>query len=499
MNFKQFIAFRYAKIIRNRVLKWSLRPAETQVVVFRKLLEQGRRTKFGRDHNFKSIHSYEEFKNQVPVRDYEGIKEYIELIIDGHKSILWPGRPLYFCKTSGTTSGVKYIPISKDSMPFHIKSAREALLLYILEKQNSNFLKGKMIFVQGSPVLEDLNGIPCGRLSGIVAHHIPKYLQKSRLPSFASNSIDDWEEKIDAIVEETVSQNMTVIGGIPIWLQMYFERLIEKSEQKQIKDIYPNFQLLVLGGVNFEPYSNRFKGLIGKEIDSIEFYPASEGFFAYQDKQQSKGLLLLLNHGIFYEFIEAEHFYNSHPKRICIEDVELNTNYVLIISTNAGLWGYNVGDTIKFVSKDPHRIIVTGRLKHFISAFGEHVIAEEIESALYEALSNRGGQVQEFTIAPQVNPHMVELPFHEWYIEFEELPDNLEAFILELDRAVCMRNPYYNDLILGKVIQPLKISLVQRNGFNHLMKKQGKLGGQNKIARLSNDRYIADALDEYKI
>ena len=378
-------------------------------------------------------------------------------------------------------------------MPYHIQAARDAILCYIAQTGKADFVSGKMIFLQGSPILEKKNGILLGRLSGISAHYVPKYLQSNRMPSWETNCIEDWETKVDAIVQETIQENMTVISGIPPWVQMYFERLQAKSH-KTIGELFPNFQLFIYGGVNYEPYRQKFEHLIGRKVDAIELYPASEGFFAYQDSQTEKGMLLLLNAGIFYEFVEADTFFSEQPKRISLKDVELGVNYVLIVSTNAGLWAYNMGDTVMFTSLNPYRIIVTGRIKHFISAFGEHVIAKEVEQAIAEALTEAGGEVTEFTVAPQVNPSEGELPYHEWFIEFESLPKELSFFALALDKALQKQNSYYKDLIEGKVLQPLKITCVPKDGFSDYMKTQGKLGGQNKAQHLANDRNIVDKL-----
>jgi hypothetical protein len=378
-------------------------------------------------------------------------------------------------------------------MPFHIEAARNAILSYIHETGNADFVDGKMIFLQGSPILEEKNGIKFGRLSGIVAHFVPRYLQKNRLPSWETNCIEDWETKVDVIVEETFSQNMTVISGIPSWVQMYFEKLHEKGNKK-VGEIFKNFHLFIYGGVNYEPYRSKFENLIGRKIDSIELFPASEGFFAYQDSQKEKGMLLLLNAGIFYEFIKADEFFTENYKRYTIGDVELGVNYVMIISTNAGLWAYNIGDTVQFNSLQPYRIIVSGRIKHYISAFGEHVIGKEVEAALQEAMEGTTVRVNEFTVAPQITPTN-ELPYHEWFIEFENKPDDMESFALKIDVAMRRQNIYYDDLIVGKVLRTLKITSVEKNGFQRYMKSVGKLGGQNKIPRLSNDRKIVDELE----
>ncbi|NRD18537.1 GH3 auxin-responsive promoter family protein [Winogradskyella eckloniae] len=497
LSIKAALAKPFAKRVYKSIKKWSSKPIETQQKVFYNLISEAKDTAFGKDHNFNSISTIEEFQNQVPIRDYEALKPYVERVVAGEKDVLWKGKPIYFAKTSGTTSGAKYIPITKESMPTHVEAARNAILMYIHETGNAKFVDGKMIFLQGSPILEEKNGIKLGRLSGIVAHYVPKYLQKNRMPSLETNCIDDWETKVDAIVEETINEDMSIISGIPSWVQMYFEKLIEKSG-KNVGDLFKNFNLFIFGGVNYEPYRAKFENLIGRKVDSIELYPASEGFFAFQDQQKEKGMLLQLNSGIFYEFIEAEHFFEDHPKRITIADVKLSVNYVMIISTTAGLWAYNIGDTVQFTSLKPYRVIVSGRIKHFISAFGEHVIGKEVEQALKEATENTSISVNEFTVAPQINPEEG-LPYHEWLIEFEHEPDDEAQFIEALETSLKHQNSYYLDLIDGKVLRSLKITKIKKDGFQTYMKSIGKLGGQNKIPRLSNDRKIADCLYQFNL
>ncbi|MEE1897288.1 GH3 auxin-responsive promoter family protein [Flavobacterium rakeshii] len=492
MSIKSFAAKLFAKKIYNDTQKWAQKPVETQQKVLEMLVAKAAQTNFGKDHHFEGIRSHADFAKHVPVRDYEDLKPYVEKVVKGHENVLWPGKPLYFAKTSGTTSGAKYIPLTKESMPYHIEAARNAILHYVHETGKAEFVDGKMIFLQGSPELEEKNGIKFGRLSGIVAHFVPAYLQRNRMPSWETNCIDDWEQKVDAIVEETYNEDMSVISGIPSWVQMYFERL-EKKGHKKVGEIFKNFSLFIYGGVNYEPYRAKFENLIGRKVDSIELFPASEGFFAYQDKQNAKGMLLLLNSGIFYEFIKADEFFSEHPKRYTIGEVELGINYVMIISTNAGLWGYNIGDTIQFTSTKPYRVIVSGRIKHYISAFGEHVIGKEVESALKEAMEGTDVRVNEFTVAPQINPDSG-LPYHEWFIEFEKEPTDMDAFSLAIDKAMRKQNVYYDDLISGNILRTVVITKVGKNGFQEYMKSIGKLGGQNKLPRLSNDRKIADAL-----
>ena len=494
MSIKSFGAKIFAGYIRRQIDSWANKPVETQKRVFEQLLKKAAETEFGRDHGFRNISGYREFAARVPVRDYEELKPYVEKVVAGEKDILWPGKPLYFAKTSGTTSGAKYIPLTKESMPTHIDAARNAILCYINDTGKADFVDGKMIFLQGSPELDEKNGIKLGRLSGIAAHYVPGYLQRNRMPSWETNTIEDWETKVEAVVDETIKEDMTVISGIPSWVQMYFERLQARAGKK-VGEIFPNFNLFIYGGVNFEPYRAKFESLIGRKVDSIELFPASEGFFAFQDRQDAKGMLLQLDSGIFYEFIKADEFYSENPRRYTIGEVEVNVNYVMIISTSAGLWAYNIGDTVQFTSLKPYRVIVSGRIKHFISAFGEHVIAKEVEQAMQEATAGTGIQISEFTVAPQITPEGEQLPYHEWFIEFEEEPEDLNTFASALDRSLQQQNSYYLDLIEGKVLQQLKISRVPANGFQQYMKSIGKLGGQNKLPRLSNDRKIAEALE----
>ncbi|HSI71131.1 MAG TPA: GH3 auxin-responsive promoter family protein [Gillisia sp.] len=495
MSIKSFAAKIFARHIRKKIDKWASNPMETQEKVFKELIEKGKTTVFGKDHGFADISTYDQFQKNVPIRDYEELKPYVDRMVAGEADILWPGKPLYYAKTSGTTSGAKYIPLTKDSMPTHINAARNAILCYIAETSKASFVDGKMIFLQGSPEMDEKNGVKLGRLSGIVAHYVPAYLQKNRMPSWETNCIDDWETKVDAIVEETRKEDMSVISGIPSWVQMYFERLQDKTGQK-VGDLFKNFNLFIYGGVNYEPYRAKFENLIGRKVDSIELYPASEGFFAFQDRQDDKGMLLQLDSGMFYEFVKADEFFEENAKRLTLGEVELNVNYVMIISTTAGLWGYNIGDTVMFTSLKPYKLVVSGRIKHFISAFGEHVIAKEVEEAMQTATESTGARISEFTVAPQITPPGEELPYHEWFIEFEQEPSDIKKFSAILDEALQKQNSYYLDLISGKILQQLKISKVPRDGFQQYMKSIGKLGGQNKLPRLSNDRKIADALEK---
>lgn len=493
MGLKSIIAKPYAALVTRSVMQRALEPIKAQRIVLAGLLEKGKHTSFGKEHGLQQVQDHASLVAAVPLRDYEGFRPYIERIASGAPDVLWPGRPMYLCKTSGTTSGAKYIPVTRDSLPNHIGSARRALLAYIAFSGKAEFVDGKMIFLQGSPVLDRSGAIPTGRLSGIVANHVPGYLLKNRMPGFKTNSIADWETKVEAIVTETMDQDMRLISGIPAWVQMYFERLLERTGKASVKEVFPNFSLFVYGGVNFDPYRSRMIGLIGKEIPSIELFPASEGFIAYQDRSKEEGLLLVIDNGIYYGFIPQTGAVPDQDKPISIAEVQVGVNYALVLYTNAGLWGYEIGDTVRFISLTPPRIVVTGRTKHFTSAFGEHVIAEEVESALADAVATHPCQVAEFTVAPQLSP-IEGLPHHEWYIEFAEPPSEPAAFALSLDEALQERNPYYRDLITGKVLRPLVIRTVPRGGFAVWMRSRGMNDAQSKVPRLANDRRFVEGL-----
>jgi len=497
MKIKSFLAKPFASYIHKQIRKGMLSAVEDQKKILRDLLKTGRQTDFGREHRFGEVNTHEEYRQSVPIRDYEKFKPYIDLVKEGRHNVLWKGQPIYFAKTSGTTSGVKYIPISSESIPNHINSARNALLCYIAESGNHLFTNGKMIFLSGSPELERVGGIPTGRLSGIVNHHIPSYLRKNQLPSYETNCIEDWETKLDNIVAETKNEDLTLISGIPPWMQMYFDRLTQVTGKK-IKDIFPNFNVMVHGGVNFEPYRAKLFDSIGRPVDTIETFPASEGFFAFQDSRTEEGLLLNTDSGIFYEFIPTSEIFSENPTRLSLQEVKAGEQYAMIINNNAGLWGYNLGDTVKFVSTQPYRLLVTGRIKHFISAFGEHVIGEEVEYSLMKAAQDLDVRITEFTVAPVIQQGAGK-SYHEWFIEFEKAPENLEHFADMVNQNLREKNIYYDDLIRGNILQKLVIRSLRKNAFIDYMKSVGKLGGQNKVPRLSNDRKLADALEPYAV
>jgi hypothetical protein len=498
MGFRSVLSKPFASWVLASQKKWMKRGGEFQKHLLANLVSRAKSTQFGKDHHLEQVRTHQDFIEAVPVRDYEGLKSYIEKILKGGADVLWPGMPIYFSKTSGTTSGVKYIPITSDSISNHINGARDALLNYVYHTGKSQFLDGKLIFLSGSPELDHNEKVPVGRLSGIVNHHVPAYLRTNQLPSYETNCTEDWESKIDLIIEETLSQNMTLISGIPPWVQMYFDRIQQKTGQ-YIKDVFPNFSMFVYGGVNFEPYRKKLWETVGGEIPSVETYPASEGFIAFQDLPSEPGLLMLLNSGIFYEFIPTDTYFSENPTRLTIDQVTLGVNYAVIISNNAGLWGYSIGDTVKFISLNPYRVLVTGRIKHFISAFGEHVIGEEVEKAMNVTLTKfPEASIVEFTVAPQVTPESG-LPLHQWFVEFSKRPDTLSDFEKELNLQLQKLNSYYHDLITGKILKVLEIVPLSKDAFRSYMKSQGKLGGQNKVPRLSNDRKIAELLLPYSL
>ena len=494
MGLKASLSKPFARAAMVELRMRTSQPGVAQVKQLNEILKSAEKTAFGKDHNLREGMSLESFQKNVPIRDYEGLKEYVDRAVKGEEDVLWPGKPMYFCKTSGTTSGAKYIPITEESLHNHLNSARNALLAQIAGSGNANFVSGKMMFLQGSPILEETKGgVKLGRLSGIVAHHVPSYLMRNRLPSMEANSIEDWEKKVDAIVKETADQDLRLISGIPTWVQMYFEKLLQHTKAETVLDVFPNLSLFVHGGASYAPYAERFKQLIGDDIARVELYPASEGFLAYQDKPGVEGMRLNIADGIFFEFIPAVKFGEKDAPCFTVDQVEMGVNYAVVITTKAGLYRYAIGDTVKFVCDSPYRVIVSGRTKHFISAFGEHVIGEEVESSIAEVSEKHNAVVRDFHLAPEVAPKKG-LPYHEWFVEFETKPKSMKDFSADLCQALQERNTYYADLLKGKVIQTAVVKPLKKNSFNKAMAANGKLGGQNKIPRLSNDRTFADQL-----
>ncbi|SNC74940.1 GH3 auxin-responsive promoter [Hymenobacter gelipurpurascens] len=494
MGLKSTLSQPLASYIARQYAQWQKDPIGTQHRVLQALLAKGARTAFGRDHHLEGVRTVQDLTWQVPVRDYEALSPYFNRVKAGEPDVLWPGKPLYLAKTSGTTSGAKYIPLTKHSIPNHINGARDALLHYVHKTGKSRFLDGKLMFLSGSPELETVGGIHTGRLSGIVNHHVPGYLRRNQLPTYQTNIIEDWETKLDRIVEETLPQPMSLISGIPPWVQMYFDRIVARTG-RPVGEVFPGFDLFVYGGVNFEPYRKKLFETIGRPVDSIELFPASEGFLAFQDEPGNPGMLLLLDAGIFFEFIPAERFFEKNPPRLTLADVELDKQYALVLNSNAGLWGYSLGDTVRFTQKYPFRVVVSGRIKHFLSAFGEHVIGEEVEQTLRDAMQQHPEvEVVEFTVAPRVSDDPTIPSRHEWLIEFARPPHDAAAFAAALDTGLRRRNVYYDDLLTGHILAPLQLTPLPAGAFQRYMKSLGKLGGQNKVPRLSNDRAVAEGL-----
>jgi hypothetical protein len=491
LSIKSFIASWWAYFRTAAINKIVANPQEAQLKLLRYIISKAEDTIFGKDHHFSAIKTYESFAQQVPVRDYEAFRSYIEMAYAGKTDVLWPGKPLYFAKTSGTTSGAKYIPISRESMPCHIKGARDALFFYITATGKNKFVDGKMIFLSGSPLLEKNDaGIPVGRLSGIAQHYVPKYLQSNRLPTWEINCIEDWESKIDAIVTQSVVADLRLISGIPPWVHMFFERLTAKTG-KLPAEIWPNLDLFVQGGVDYAPYSAIITKAFGKEPDVVEVYPASEGFIAVQNNIQDPGLLLMLDYGIFFEFIPLAEYGKPNPTILPLWQVSLDENYAILLTTTAGLFRYDIGDTVRFTSLKPYKIRVSGRVKHFISAFGEHVIQEEVNTAMATACNQTNAVVSEFTVAPYISESD---SYHEWFVEFEVLPESVTYFSQILDEQMQNANIYYKDLRKGNLLSAARIRILPPGSVRAYMKSIGKLGGQNKFPRLANHRQIADAL-----
>ena len=494
MAWKSTLVRPFAKLIRRNLLRSAAQPLEAQGRILDNLRKKGSQTVFGKEHGLAEVRKHADFASRVPIRDYEALRPWIDQTVAGKPDILWPGKPAYLAKTSGTTSGVKYIPITPDSVPNHFGTARNALFNYYARTGHGDWLDGKMIFLSGSPELEMKNGIRVGRLSGISNHMVPGWLKRDQLPSYPTNCIEDWEQKVDAIVAETVGQDLRLISGIPPWVQMYFERLLGATGKSAVLEVFPNLSMFVYGGVNYEPYRPALERLIGGSISSVETFPASEGFIAFQDLGPGEGLLLNVDSGIYFEFVPLTEYGKPEARRLDLSAVQLGESYALILSSNAGLWGYDIGDVVEFVSLRPYRVKVAGRVKHFISAFGEHVIGQEVEASIRKAIALHGGLVTEFSVAPQVSPPEGALPYHEWLIEFDQAPADMQAFAKTLDDEMRKQNIYYDDLIKGGILRPLLITPLNQGSFRRYMESLGRLGGQNKVPRLSNDRNLAERL-----
>ena len=492
MGISSFIIKTLSRKTFKRVIGEQSLAISNQNALFKKIISRGVNSLFGKNLDIKANLDYDSFSKLVPISTYEDYRDYISLISHGKKNILTHGRPMCFAITSGTTSGTKYIPLTKEMWRHQSNSIKDLLLLYAHQTSNYDYVRSGMMFIQGSPELKYFNQVPFGRLSGIAARHVPFFLKNNRYPSMATNKIPNWNDKINAIVSETHNKKMKIIGGIPPWVMTYFDCLLEYTGKHHVKEVFPDLSLYIHGGTSFDAYRKTFLNTCGP-IDTLEVYPASEGFFAFQNNLYDESLLLLINRGVFYEFITLSNFQKKKMERIPLEGVELNIDYVLIVTTVAGLWAYNTGDTVRFVSKNPYKIVFSGRASQFCSAFGEHVIEKEIQAALKIAVKNVGGTVSEFSVCPKVGSGR-ETSRHEWFIEFLEKPKSITDFEAVLQNSMKKQNIYYKDLFDSGVIGVLKIILVKKGGFSSYMKSIGKFGGQNKCPHLLNDRRIADFL-----
>jgi hypothetical protein len=481
----------------NKVKRAVARPFAAQDAAFDYLVFRAKDTRFGREHDFHSIACYKDFKLRVPLRDYEALHPYINAIIAGESDVLWPGRPIAFAYTSGTTSRAKYIPITPDFLLPYRLSARKAVCMYIAETGNAWCMLGRLLYFTHDIEIERLRGLPVRPIAGIAKAHAPYFFRKRFLPSDRTNRMQSFEESIEMSVNETVHEDVTLISGIAPWIQLYFNKLIERTG-RPIKDVFPNFSVLINGGVNTDPYITNLSKSIGKAVDTIELYPSSEGFIGFRYSQNEPGLVLNLSMNVFYEFVPLSEVFSANPTRVSLRDVEMGVDYAVVLNTNSGLWGYNLGDVIRFISKNPHRFLMVGRTAHFISTTGEHLIAENVESALADISEKVDIRITELTVAPQIHPRSG-LPYHEWFIEFEKEPTNMEDFTARLNTLVGRKNINYEEFCEAKIILPLQVRVVARGGFIQYMKSIGKLGGQNKVPRLSNDRKIADAMMKYVV
>ncbi|MBD0286172.1 MAG: GH3 auxin-responsive promoter family protein [Flavisolibacter sp.] len=469
-------------------------PLGEQQKVFHYLIKQGKRTLFGRHHSFNAITDYESFKQRVPLRTYEDFLPYIQRIQKGEKDILWKGVPKFFGKSSGTTSNTKFIPVTKASLVNQVHAPKYAALNYAHRYNTTSFLKGKMLLFSDGHFFENIGGIKSAPISTIAYSCIPKLYSSVCLPSTRTNAIRDYERRIEAMVKETVGKDIRTVVAMPVWLLVYL-RALPKITGKHFKDHFPNFQLLLLSGMDYAPYLPEIREYIRPPFDVLETYPSTEGFIAYGDRVEERGMQMVLNKGIFYEFVPVTELYKDNPKRICLTDVQVGINYALVLNTNAGLWGYVNGDTVRFKTVFPHRFEITGRIAQYISAFGEHVTLEEADKSISEAVNETGTTLVDYTVAPNIKKDG-SIPYHEWFVEFGKPPADIAAFEKLLDKKICNRNFSYKDLVVNKAIEPLKINIVRPNGFIDFLRHTGKTGLQQKVPHLSNDYKLANRLKE---
>ncbi|HVK97433.1 MAG TPA: GH3 auxin-responsive promoter family protein [Flavisolibacter sp.] len=479
------------------IQQWINDPHTAQFKVWQDLITAGQFTEIGRKYNFGQVQSIADFKKAVPIHTYEDLQPLIERMLQGEENILWNTPVSWFAKSSGTTSEKsKFIPISEESLKDnHYKASKDVLTLYYVSQPESDLLTGKSLVIGGSHQIGHLNDeVHYGDLSAVILENSPFWSNWIRTPETAIALMDDWEEKIEKLATSTIHENVTSMAGVPTWLLVSLRRILEITGKNNIKEVWPNLELYMHGGVSFVPYKQQFDKIIGAPINYLEMYNASEGFFAAQDDVQQEGMLLMCDHGIFYEFMPVTEHGKKHPQTIQLDEVETGKNYAPVITTTGGLWRYLVGDTIQFVTTNPYRIKVSGRLKHYINTFGEEVIVDNSDKAIAIACEKTGALANDYTAAP-VYFSEGENGAHEWLIEFEKDPPSLDQFIIELDDALKSTNSDYEakrtkDIALRMPI----VHSVKKGTFNKWLDSKGKLGGQHKVPRLSNDRTVLDEI-----
>lgn len=490
---------RLARLRLWRIEHWINNPIEAQREILQHLVTSAQYTEFGRKYGFSNLFTIKSFKHAVPIQEYDDIKPYVERIMNGEQNLLWNTPITWFAKSSGTTSDKsKFIPISDESLEeCHFQGTKDVVSLYYNFNPDSDVLTGKGLVIGGSHQVSKINEeTQYGDLSAVLMQNTPFWGHWLRTPELSVALLDEWETKIEKLAETTIPENVTSISGVPTWTLVLIKRILQITGKQNLKEVWPNLELYIHGGVSFTPYKEQFEKLIGADVAYLDLYNASEGFFAAQNDPKEEGMLLFLNHGIFYEFLPAEEYGKDNPQTISLEDVEINKNYALVISTNGGLWRYLVGDTIKFTSVYPFKVIVSGRIKHFINAFGEEVIVDNSDKAIAAACEKTGAVVNDYTAAP--------LYFsdegnggHEWLIEFEKEPADLRLFTYELDNALKNVNSDYEAKRHKDIALKMPVIRALRKGiFEEWLRSKGKLGGQHKVPRLSNDRkYIEEILE----
>lgn len=475
-------------------------PSEVQQEWFTKLIQQAKDTEWGKKHGYSSITNYQEYTQRVPLQQYEDIKPYVDRLVNGEQNLLWPTEIKWFAKSSGTTGDKsKFIPVSREALEdCHYKGGKDLLSLYVHNHPNRKLYKGKTLIVGGSAQVNYLSDDSYfGDLSAIIVKNLPFWVEFRRTPSREIALMNNWEEKIEKMALSTKDEDVYILAGVPSWTLVLLRRILEITGKDNIADVWPRLELFMHGGVNFAPYREQFKKIIRKEeMNYVETYNASEGFFGIQDTTDKEEMLLMLDYGIFYEFIPMEEYGKDHPKTLCIGDVEIGKNYALVISTNAGLWRYVIGDTVRFTSKAPYRFVITGRTKQFINAFGEELIVDNAEKAIAIASERTGGMVREFTAGP-VYMEGDQAGGHEWIIEFEKEPQTLDFFAEVLDNALKSLNSDYEAKRSNNLnLRPPRIHNAPAGTFYAWLKEKGKLGGQHKVPRLSNNRdYLEQILN----